>query len=92
MLASLAAYLVVGLDVQLDLFAGEGADSGWGEDWSAFLCCCFWGMRFKGDIYLICMVGEVVVVVCVLDVKKKRRDSMVWWWGYVVTARSDGGV
>jgi hypothetical protein len=49
-------------------------------------------MRFKGDIYLICMVGEVVVVVCVLDVKKKMRDSMVWWWGYVVTARSDGGV
>ena len=37
------AYLVVGLDVQLDLFAGEGADSGWGEDWSAFLRCCFWG-------------------------------------------------
>ena len=25
--SSLAAYLVVGLDVQLDLFAGEGADS-----------------------------------------------------------------
>lgn len=31
LLASLAAYLVVGLDVQLDLFAGEGADSGWGR-------------------------------------------------------------
>lgn len=31
------AYLVVGLDVQLDLFAGEGADSGRiGQ-----LCCAF---------------------------------------------------
>ena len=25
------AYLVVGFDVQLDLFAGEGADSRWGR-------------------------------------------------------------
>ena len=25
--------------------------------------------------------------------REKRRDGMVWrWWGYVVTARSDGGV
>ena len=61
------AYLVVGLDVQLDLFAGEGADSGWGrEDWSAFLCFCFGEMRGKRrGIYLICMLGELVVVVYV---------------------------
>lgn len=37
-LASLAAaYLVVGFDVQLDFFAGEGADSGWGGGLVSFL-------------------------------------------------------
>jgi hypothetical protein len=29
------SYLVVRLDVQLDLFAGQGADSAGGKDWSA---------------------------------------------------------
>jgi len=61
LLASLSnmaeAYLVVRLDVQLDLFAGEGADSGWiGQLVALFML----GERVvRGGIYLICMVGEV---------------------------------
>lgn len=56
------AYLVVGLDVQLDLFAGEGADS---RRIGQLSCGFAFGeVRCMGGIYLICMVGKAVVVVC----------------------------
>ena len=41
------AYLVVGLDVQLDLFAGEGADSGAGGGQLLATFLREWG----GDVY-----------------------------------------
>lgn len=56
------AYLVVGLDVQLDLFAGEGADSVGGE---VSLLMRWIVCREREDVYLICMVGGAVCCVCV---------------------------
>jgi hypothetical protein len=61
------AYLVVGLDVQLDLFAGEGADSGWiGQLVAPFVL----GERVGGvrRFHLICMVGEVGGCVVIVGV------------------------
>lgn len=55
---AVVAYLVVRLDVQLDLFAGEGADSVGGV-WLADLC---YKRIEKEEAYLICMLGGALCV------------------------------
>lgn len=78
-------YLVVRLDVQLDFLAGEGADSG------RLLALRGWWCCRRGKAYLICMVVDVCVALCLvadlsdgldadgLDCESGGESGDVWW-------------